>query len=353
MEPAGGRDPLLEYALSPEGLHEALMKCRRGTLWKASVSAWYLHGWERCIRLSEEIADGTYHPSEPKHFVVTHPKRRDIVSIGIRDRIYQRSLVDNAVYPRMTRSLVKENCACQNGKGTGFARDLLERDLRRWWHGHGTSGVALLLDVKGYYPNMRHDVALARFRARLPDEAYRRVEEILTTQYAGDIGFAPGSQLVQLAGICILDPLDHMIKERLRVHSYIRYMDDMVLLGATSEEISAWRAQIAEWLASAGFELNQKKSRAIRISDPIPWLGQTFRLSETGAVERTIRPERVRQERRHLRNMVRLCLDGKLPRETCDMAARSWCGYARRECTHPGMAIGMERYYENLWKVEA
>lgn len=93
------------------------MACQRGTMWKASVSAWSLDGWERCVRLSRELIGGAYRPSPPRRFTITHPKRREIVSIGIRDRVYQRSLVDNAVYPVMTRSLVRENCACQGARG--------------------------------------------------------------------------------------------------------------------------------------------------------------------------------------------------------------------------------------------
>ena len=340
----------LDYALSPEGLHEALLACQRGTMWKASVSAWSLDGWERCVRLSRSLLDGTYHPAPPRHFTVTNPKRREIVSIGIRDRVYQRSLVDNAVYPVMTRSLVRENCACQEGKGTDFARDLLERDIRRWWLHHGLDGAVMELDIHGYYDHLRHDVALGPFRRRLGPETYRRVEEILTTQYAGDVGFAPGSQLVQLVGICTLDPLDHLIKEGLGVRDYVRYMDDMVLLG-DRRQLEAWRAEVSRWLGERGLELNERKTRFMPLGQRIPFLGLTFQLTESGRVIRRMRPEKVREERRRLARMVARARRGELPRETCDMAAASWIGYARIECTGVGCALQMERYYDGLWRI--
>jgi len=349
MGPISGED-MLEYALSPEGLHEALIACQRGTMWKASVSAWSLDGWERCVRLSRSLRDGSYRPSPPRHFSITHPKRREIVSIGIRDRVYQRSLVDNAIYPVMTRSLVRENCACQEGKGTDFARDLVDRDLRRWWHHHGLDGAVMELDVHGYYAHLRHDVALAPFERKLCRESYRRVEEILTTQYAGEIGFAPGSQLVQLVGICTLDPLDHLIKEGLGVRCYVRYMDDMLLIGERSQ-LAVWRAEISRWLGTRGLELNARKTRVIQLGQRIPFLGLTFQLTESGRVIRRMRPEKVREERRRLARMVSKATRGELPRETCDMAAASWIGYARRECTGDGCALQMERYYDGLWRI--
>lgn len=325
------------------------MACQRGTMWKASVSAWSLDGWERCVRLSRELIGGAYRPSPPRRFTITHPKRREIVSIGIRDRVYQRSLVDNAVYPVMTRSLVRENCACQEGKGTDFARDLLTRDLRRWWHHHGLDGAVMELDVHGYYAHLRHDVALAPFRRRLGPETYRRVEDILTTQYAGDVGFAPGSQLVQLVGICTLDPLDHLVKERLGARDYVRYMDDMVFLGSR-DDLATWREEVSRWLGRHGLELNERKTRVIPLGQRVPFLGITFQLTGSGRVIRRMRPEKVREERRRLARMVAMSRRGELPRETCDMAARSWVGYARRECTGEGCALAMERYYESLWR---
>ena len=35
--------------------------------------------------------------------------------------------------------------------------------------------------------------------------------------------------MIQIAGIAVLNDLDHFIKERLHVKYYIRYMDDFIL----------------------------------------------------------------------------------------------------------------------------
>ena len=99
------------------------------------------------------------------------------------------------------------------------------------------SRYVLQMDIAGYYPNMRHDVVLAKFARHLDAESYGRVASILANQYAGEVGFEPGSQLVQIAGISALDGLDHFIKERLRVKGYVRYMDDMICLGDVSANV--------------------------------------------------------------------------------------------------------------------
>ena len=352
-EPTSGGATLptsLEYAISPEALLESMFLCKRGTMWKTSVTAFYLHGVERCVRLSRELAAGTYKPRPPRHFVLTSPKRRDCCSIGIRDRIYQRSLNDNIVYPVMTRSLIKANCACQAGKGTDYARRMLVSKLKKHWHAHGCDGYVLQLDIRGYYPNMRHDVAKAVFRRRLPPDVYERVAAILDTQYSGDVGFQPGSQLVQIAGICVLDGLDHYVKERLRVKHYIRYMDDMLLISADRSFLVSVRREIEAYLKGMGYQLNTSKTRITRIDNRIPWLGYTYQLTETGKVVARLRPEKERQERRKLRRLARLVEDGKMTRKKADQCFESWLGTVSRNCTGNGEERKMRRYYESLWK---
>lgn len=347
MEPTSYRHTT-EYAISPEALYASLQKCVKGTLWKSSVASFHLNGSRRCLQLSRELMDGTYEPREPKRFRLTHPKPRSCCSIGIRDRVYQRSLNDNVVYPLMCRSLIKANCACQPGKGTDFARSMMKTYLRRHWHRHGTDGWVLQLDIKGYYPNMRHDVCKAAFRKKLPDDAYERVCAILDTQYAGYVGFDPGSQLIQIAGICVLDGLDHFVKERLRCKAYVRYMDDMVLIHHDREYLVDAKREIASYLHGLGYELNAKKTRLCRISERIPWLGFTFELKPSGKIVQRMRPEKVRQEKRKLRRMAYLVRDGTMSIEKLDECFSSWIGYAQRNCSDRATPEKMQRYYDRL-----
>lgn len=355
---AGGTSPdqaisrprRLEYALSPEGLYEAAQRCFKGTDWKASVAAFELNCWERCLDLSDELRSGTYRPRKPKRFMLTRPKRRECCSICIRDRVFQRSLNDNVIYPVMTRGLIKENCACQKGKGTDYARDLFERQLKRWWHHHGTSGYVLNVDISGYYPNMRHDVALGCLRRHLEPEEFAWAERILTSQYSGDVGFEPGSQLVQIVGISVLSPLDHFIKERLRIREYLRYMDDMKAILATREDADAARDAIGGELAKIGFEFNPKKTCIQRIDQRIPFLGFTFELKESGKVVRRVEPEKARDQRRRIRRLVEAERAGKVPPGTADKSFGTTYRYLLGNCSGRDGPEKYRRYYESLRK---
>lgn len=344
-----GADERLEYATSAEGLYQAMLRCRRGVMWKTSVSAFVLDGWERCMRLSDELRSSDYHPGRPRKFEVTRPKRREITACSFRDRVWQQSLVDNVVTPALTRGLIRENCACQVGKGTDDARNLLARDLRRWYLAHGTDGWTLGLDVAGYYAHMRHEDIEALFRSKLSPAATAACMQIVEADYSGEVGVTAGSPLMQVVGISMLSPIDHEVKERLRIRNYVRYMDDMLMVGGR-EDLERAKSRIAEMLGGLGMELNSRKTRLQPASQPIPWLGVVFRLTDTGKVVRTIRPEKVREERRRLRRLAGLAQRGEIPRDVADHAAASWIGYARRQCTSGSTARGMERFYQRLYE---
>ena len=102
-----------------------MWKCRCGKLKKAFVARFVTHGIEETLKLEKEIREGTYKPRKPKTFTLTYPKVRPCSSIHIRDRIVQRSLNDNVIYPQMTQSFIWDNMACQKGKGTTKAMDRL------------------------------------------------------------------------------------------------------------------------------------------------------------------------------------------------------------------------------------
>ena len=103
-----------------EALYPSMWKCKCGKIKKASVARFVMHGIEECLKLEDElkgrIKNRPYKPRKPKTFTLTYPKVRPCSSIHIRDRIVQRSLNDNDIYPKMTSGFIWDNMACQKGK---------------------------------------------------------------------------------------------------------------------------------------------------------------------------------------------------------------------------------------------
>lgn len=339
----------LQDIIGFEPLYESMMKCKRGVIWKDSVASFWLNGVSRCIKLSDELKNGSYVPRPTVRFKISSPKPREIASITFRDRVYQRSLNDNDVYPTMSRAFILDNYACQKGKGTDAARNRLAEYMHRAYRKYGTELYVAQLDVSGYYQNMDHEVAEETFRKKLSKMSFRRVRKILRQQYDGDKGYNAGSQLVQIAGISVLDPLDHFIKEVLRAKYYVRYMDDFMIISNDAGYLEYCVKEIRRFLGTLKLEINEKKTGVHHIRDGIPFLGFQFKLTESGKVLRLLLSDNVRRARRKFRRLVMKSKRGEIPREKVNESYNAWKAHAGKGNTYK-IIQRMDNYYKNLWK---
>ena len=339
----------MEEIIEYDSLWESGMKCKHGVLWKPSVMHFNLNAVEEVYRMEKKLKDGTWKNGKPRPIQILYPKKRDGLSIAIRDRVYQRSINDNVLYPAMTRTFIFDNCACQKGKGIDYARKRLKKHLWNHYMKYGASGYILQIDIKGYYPNMQHRAVKEKFRRNLDDDTYRRVCDVLDTQYAGAVGYNPGSQMVQIAGISLLDDLDHYCKERLRAKYYIRYMDDILILHHDKAELQKMLDAIEVQLAEIGFRLNTKKTHITPLRQGFLFLGFIYHMTETGKVIMTLNSDNIRHERRKLRRMVSLAKRGIITRAKVEECYGSWKANASKGNTFK-MVQRMDQYYQELWR---
>lgn len=340
----------MEEVIGFEALYRSAMKCKKGVLWKDSVAHYILNIIEETIKLEDQLKNGEYHSRPLKPFVVnSNGKMREVMGVSFRDRIYQRSLNDNAIYPTITKSFIYDNGACIKNKGTNFSRERLVCFLQRHYRKYGTKGYILQCDIKGYYPNMRHDVVDVTFKKYLSPEIYRRAMQILNEQYPGDVGFLPGSQMIQIAGVSVLNDIDHYAKEWLRLKSYTRYMDDIVIVHHDKEYLEFCKDELEKQLAKIGFQLHPRKTKIYPITDGIKYLGFIFTLTDTGKVVRTVLPKNVKMYRKKLRRLVTLSKKGVITKEKIDECYTSWRAHAAAGDSHT-LLKRMDAYYKSLWE---
>jgi len=73
-----------------------------------------------------------------------------------------------------------------------------------------------------------------------------------------------------------LQGLDHYIEEKLHVKYYVRYMDDMVILGSNKRKLGKMEIAIEQYLNNIGLELNSKWQKFKTNSRGIDFLGYRF-----------------------------------------------------------------------------
>lgn len=339
----------MEEIIGFDALYESMHKCKRHVMWKGSVAHFVLNGVEETYKLSRELKNGTYKARSVTKFTITKPKKREIISVSFRDRVYQRSLNDNVLYPTMTRSFIRDNWACQKGRGTDDARDRVKVFLQRMYRKYGTDFYVLQTDIHGYYPNMRHDVTNEMLRKKLSSDVAERAISILDGQYAGDIGYDPGSQMVQIVGISLMNDADHRMKEYLGLRTFGRYMDDSMMFHQEKEYLEHCRKEIRKELSDKGLTFNEKKTRIFKATDGFVLLGFKYRLTETGKVIKIIDPKNVKERRRMLKKLVRKAKRGELTKKMVDESYYSWRAHAKKGRSFK-LLQRMDKYYKSLWR---
>lgn len=338
----------MDDIISFEALYKSMKKCQCGVMWKDSTIHFVHNAIEEVIKLHDQLEDGTYKPRSLHSFYVTSPKRREVMGVSFRDRVFQRSLNDNAIYPSIAKSLIYDNCACQKKKGTDFARGRLKCFLQKFYRRYGTDGYVLQCDIAGYYPNMRHDVVEKVFSKHLSPAVAEMAKKVLNWQYTGEVGYLPGSQMIQIAGIVVLNEIDHYIKEQLHIKYYIRYMDDFILIHHDRDYLTECKIKIGRKLHELGFEFHPKKTKIYGITDGIKFLGFTHKLTSSGKVITLIIPKNVKNERKKLYRMVKKAKRGGLSRAKVDQCYQCWRNHASKGNTH-NLLKRMDAYYRDLW----
>lgn len=323
------KDKTIEDAITFKELYKGLKKSCCNVRWKDSVSGYEANGLKNTYNLRNSLLNGTYKISGYQRFNVHEPKEREIVATRLRDRQFQRSLCDNVLYPQITRSFIRDNYACQRGKGVDDALDRLTVHLQRYYRKHGASGWVLKCDIRHYFAETPHDVAKEALRKRLTDKRAAYYTDMIIDSFGGDVGIGLGSQVSQITELAVLDDLDHHIKERLRIKRYLRYMDDFILIHEDKAVLQNALQEIAERLAEIGLTLNGK-TQIFPLKHGILWLKWRFILTDTGKVIRRISEKSVVRERRKLCRMAKLIKEGKTTAKSMKESFVTWKAHAQR-----------------------
>ena len=318
-----------DKAISFRELYKGLKKSCNNVRWKDSVISYEWNALKNTYTLRQELLDGQYEIRGYQRFTIREPKEREIVATRIRDRHFQRSLCDNALYAQITRSFIRDNCACQRGRGVDDALNRMDAHLHRYYRKHGCEGWVIKCDIRHYFAETRHDVAKAALRKRVTDDAAYEYAAQIVDSFGGDKGIGLGSQVSQLVELAVLDDFDHWVKERLRIKHYVRYMDDFILIHEDRAVLDDALRQIAAKLGEIGLVLNAK-THCHPLKQGIVFLKWHFYLTDTGKVIRKISKRSIQKEKRRLKAIAEKVKEGLAAEEDLSTSFQSWAAHAKR-----------------------
>ena len=319
---------LFDRVASLAELWAAAKRAARGKRHRASVARTLFDLERVVIDLRRRLLEGSWTPGRPGLHEVFDPKRRLIAAAPFADRIVHQSLCA-AIGPLLDRGLIHDTYACRVGLGTHAAVARATGWARHYrWFAH--------LDVAKYFPTIDHALLLRQVERDVPcahtvDLCARIVaagadavrdprrygpDDDLFTPVGRVIGLPIGNLTSQHFANRFLSPVDHRLKDRLRVRAYLRYMDDMLVFGDERAEVEAHARAVEEACQRQRLRVHPWHVQPTRAG--VTFLGYRV-LPDTVRVRRTS----VARAERRLAELADAVAAGRAPREALTRSLRA------------------------------
>ena len=322
--------------VSFENLLAAYRKARAGKQSSTAVAEFTLNLESELLNLQEELICGNYAPGSYRLFTIYERKQRQIAAAPFRDRVVHHAIM-NIVEPPIDRRFVFDSYACRRRKGVHAAVD-------RYQHWSRQYPYVLKMDIEQYFPSIDHDLLKMKLRVYLKDKQVLALLDTIIDRtpaavgrsdcrhFVGDdlltplertTGLPIGNLTSQFFANLYLDDIDHFIKETLRAPAYLRYVDDLVILGRDKHWLHEVRDSIRERLAAVRLRLHPRKAHIYHTARGIDLFGY-----HVFPHKRRLRNDNGHRFRRRLQKMARLYSEGTLDLADINPRVYSWIGHA-------------------------
>lgn len=328
-----------DEVLSFENLLAAFRLARRGKRKRPEVAAFELNLEAELFGLQDELASKTYQPGEYRLFTIYERKPRQIAAAPFRDRVVHHAVM-GVVEPFLDRKFIFDSYACRKGKGVHAAVERYQGWARRYPY-------VLKMDVSQYFFSIDHDLLKEKIHRYIGDAGVMWLLETIidgSPDYDAPLGYFPNDDLLtplerrvgipignltsQLLANLYLNDLDHYLKEQLKVRAYLRYVDDLFVLGDSKTDLHRIRQAVETQLEKARLHLHPRKQQIIPVSCGVDVLGYyVFPYS------RRLRNDNGHRFARRMKCWAAAYARGALELEQINPSIQSWIGHARHADT--------------------
>jgi len=328
---------LFERVCSFENLYIAYLRASKGKRFKPDVDRFNYNLEHELIQTEKELLDGSYQPGVYHQFLIHEPKECLISAAPFRDRVVHHA-IHQVIEPIFDRRFIYDSYACRLGKGTHSAVRRFKEFLRY-------NSYVLKCDIQKYFPSIDHEILLSLIHKRIKDEKLMDlIVKIVSNRPPDPLSDVPqwfssddlfstlnrprgipiGNLTSQFFANIYLHELDAFVKYELHEKYYIRYVDDLVILGNDKKHLHKVKEQIRDFLQGLRLRLHPKKSNVFPVRVGTDFLG--YRIYPDHS---RIRKENVK---RFITRTKRLQLDyscGKITLDKVRSSIHSWLGHAK------------------------
>lgn len=139
--------------------------------------------------------------------------------------------------------LYEFSCGSIPGRGVHYGK----RYMKKWLSSYeGKKIFVLKMDVHHFFESVDHDILKQMLAKVIRDKRFLNLLYIIID--ANEKGLPLGYFTSQWLANFYLKAFDHYVKEELKAEHYIRYMDDMVILGKNKKKLRKMREVIQTYL---------------------------------------------------------------------------------------------------------
>jgi hypothetical protein len=315
-------------------LYRAYLAARRGKRNKIEIIKFESLLSSNLLQLKEQLMNKSYCPGPYRVFVIREPKERVIMAPRFRDRVVQHSLCDNVLNPVFERHLIPFTFANRRYKGTHAALYTLSRQMQKAWKESGNNGCYILkCDISNYFYSINHSILKGKIRRLIKDKDILWLTDLIIDSTPGEVGIPIGNLTSQYFANYFLSEMDHLIKEKLRIKHYVRYMDDFTLIHHDKQYLVYCKEYLSNYLEHIGLTFN-KKTQVFPLKNGVDFLGFHTYVTETGKIVRKLRRNSKKKMKRKLRFFQREYSAGRIDLDRIRSSIASWIGHAKHGNTY-------------------
>jgi len=306
---------LMPLITSTENLRRAYASTAKGKKKTQGYLEFKEYAEANILLIQEELRDNAYQIGDYRVFTIREPKPRIIHALDFKDRLVQHALM-NVISPFFEAELLPYTFACRIGHGTHAGVRHVQSMLR-----HTKATYFLKTDFRKYFMSIVRPIVHGMIEAKIACAGTLNIiRQIIPTD---GCGMPIGSLTSQLYANVYANAVDRFIHFKLKIRSWARYMDDIVILGHDKDKLLESFGRISEFSRET-LKLTISKWQISPVSQGVDFLG--YRIWPT---HKLLRKSSVVRAKRKVKN----CIEHN-DRLTLDKFLASWLGHARWADTH-------------------
>ena len=337
------KNVLYENMISYNNILSVYKKIKNSTKNKKEVYNYELNLNQNLLDTLFSLSKSTYVFSNYNIFLVREPKYRLIMSESFPDKVVNHLFSKYVLSYALQSTLINSNVATRKDKGSKEAYRLFIKYTNKLIY-EKKKNYVLKIDISKYFYNINHNILMNMVSEKIKDERVLNMLKVIldTTDndyinktilsvvnreiykvnklnistsekeklinelksiplYRKGYGLPIGNMSSQILAVFFLNKVDHFIKEKLGCKYYIRYMDDLVILGNDKEKLKNIFESVSKYIES--FDLNvNKKSGIYSLSNSVNFLGYNFKVFNNKLIIR-YRSDTIKRVNKRLKNL--------------------------------------------------